>query len=56
MKPLLLVTLVSLPAVAEESVLSKLSLGFDTVGAISLTQARTQGGIGGGVQAAFAFD
>lgn len=56
MKPVLLGVLVSLPALAEETVLSKLSLGLDTVGAISLTQARTQGGIGGGVQAAFSFD
>ena len=56
MKTTLLVVLVALPAAAEESVLSKLSLGLDTVGAISLTQARTQGGIGGGVQAAFSFD
>ena len=49
-------TLLATSALAEESFLSRVTAGLETVGAISLTPSRTQGGIGGGVHAAFALD
>ncbi len=48
--------LLATPALADESFLSRVTAGLETVGAVSLTDARTQGGIGGGVHVAFALD
>ena len=48
--------LLATPALADESFLSRVTAGLETVCAISLTSARTQGGIGGGVHASFALD
>ncbi|MBE2251476.1 MAG: hypothetical protein IAE78_18185 [Myxococcus sp.] len=57
MKGLLLcAALASSPAAAEASLRSRVTVGLESLGAISLTSARTQGGIGGGAHAAFAFD
>lgn len=56
MKTLLLVSLLATPAMAEAELASRFSVGLETVGAISLTRARTQGGIGGGVVGTFALD
>lgn len=48
--------LLATSALAEESLLSRTTVGLETIGAISLTPARTQGGVGGGLHAAFALD
>lgn len=54
MKTALLLALVATSALAEESFASRFTVGLESLGAISLTQVRTQGGIGGGLQASFA--
>lgn len=54
MKPALLLALVATSSLAEESFASRFSVGLETLGAISLTQVRTQGGLGGGVHVSFA--
>ncbi|HEY0883587.1 MAG TPA: hypothetical protein VGD87_18770, partial [Archangium sp.] len=48
MRALLLMALVSTAAFAEAP---RLSVGLKTLGGLSLTQARTQGGLGGAVTA-----
>lgn len=54
----LAVLVLSTTALGQEAtpLLSRVTAGLETLGAISLTPARTQGGLGGGVHAAFAFD
>lgn len=54
MKPALLLALVATSSFAEQSFASRFSVGLETLGAISLTQVRTQGGLGGGLHASFA--
>lgn len=52
---LTVVLLISSMARAEDGTFaSRLGLGLETIGAISLTQARTQGGIGGGLMVTYA--
>jgi hypothetical protein len=48
-----LAALITAQAPSEPTVLSRLVVGLDAVGAISLTQARTQGGLGGGLRVGF---
>ncbi|MBL8920558.1 MAG: hypothetical protein JNJ54_16965 [Myxococcaceae bacterium] len=53
MRPALLLALVATSSLAEEPFASRFTVGLETLGAISLTQVRTQGGFGGGVHASF---
>jgi hypothetical protein len=56
MRALLLIPLLSTSALGDASLLPRFSLGLETPAAISLTRARTQGGVGAGLHAAFALD
>lgn len=57
MKALALLTvLLAGPALAESTLFSRFTLGLETQGAISLTPARTQGGVGGGAVLTFSLD
>ncbi len=56
MKPLFLIaTLVSTTAAAQAFDLSRFSLGVETIGSLSLTPSRTQGGVGGALDVSYAF-
>lgn len=44
------------PAFAENAAPSRFAVRLETLGSLSLTRARTQGGIGGAVGVAYAFD
>lgn len=53
---LLLLALLSGPARAEPTLLSRVTVGLDSTANLSLTPGRTQGGLGGGVQVGFLLD
>ncbi|MFZ5444518.1 MAG: hypothetical protein ACOZQL_31285, partial [Myxococcota bacterium] len=50
----LALTLLAGAALADERPTSPLSVSLETLGSVSLTAGRTQGGVGGGVGVAFA--